>query len=160
MHLGHLIVAEDLRQRLGLQEILFAPAGQPWLKKGQSISAAEDRLEMVILATASNPYLNVSTIEIERRGPTYSIDTIVELKAGLGAGAKIYFIAGYDALAELHRWKAPKRLVEMCQVVGIRRPGYDRLDIRTIEASVPGALERIKRVEVPQVDISSKDLKK
>jgi nicotinate-nucleotide adenylyltransferase len=160
IHLGHLIIAEDLRQKLGLHEVLFVPAGQPYLKKGQSISAAEDRLEMAILATASNLYLNVSTIEIERPGPTYSIDTVRELKAGLGAGAKIYFIVGYDALADLHLWKEPRRLVEICQVVGFTRPGHDRLDTRSLESAVPGASERIKRVEVPQIGISSTEIRK
>jgi len=160
IHLGHLIIAEDLRQKLGLQEVIFVPAGQPYLKKGQSISPAEDRLEMVILATASNLYLNVSTVEIERPGPTYSIDTIRELKAGLGSGARIYFIVGYDALAELHLWREPRRLVELCQVIGFKRPGYDRLDTRSLESAVPGASERIKKVEVPQIGISSTEIRR
>jgi len=155
VHLGHLIVAEDVRQKLGLQEVLFIPAGRPRLKDNKSISEAEHRLEMVILATASNPYLNVSTIEIERPGPSYSVDTVVELKAGLGAGAKIFFIAGYDTLADLHLWKDPRRLVEMCQVVAVARPGRNKLDLRPLEYGVRGASERIMKVEVPQIDISA-----
>lgn len=155
VHLGHLIVAEDIRQRLGLQEVLFIPAGLPRLKDNKSISEAEHRLEMVILATASNPYLNVSTIEIERPGPSYSVDTVIELKAGLGAGAKIFFIAGYDTLADLHLWKDPRRLVEMCQVVAVARPGHNKLDLRPLESGVRGASERIMKVEVPQIDISA-----
>jgi nicotinate-nucleotide adenylyltransferase len=157
--MGHLIIAEDLRQKLDLQEILFVPAGQPWLKQRKNISAAEDRLEMVILATASNRHLNVSTIEIERPGPTYSIDTIIDLKAGLGAGVKIYFIAGYDALEELHRWKEPERLIGMCQLVGVKRPGYDRLDLRSVESAIPGASQRIIKVDAPQIDISSNEIR-
>ena len=155
VHLGHLIVAEDVRQKLGLQEVLFIPAGRPRLKDNKSISEAEHRLEMVILATASNPYLNVSTIEIERPGPSYSVDTVVELKAGLGAGAKIFFIAGYDTLADLHLWKDPRRLVEMCQVVAVARPGHNKLDLRPLESGVRGTSERIMKVEVPQIDISA-----
>jgi nicotinate-nucleotide adenylyltransferase len=159
VHMGHLIIAEDLRQKLDLQEILFVPAGQPWLKQRKSISAAEDRLEMVILATASNRHLNVSTIEIERPGPTYSVDTVIDLKAGLGAGVRIYLIAGYDALEELHRWKEPERLIEMCQLVGVKRPGYDRLDLRSVECAVPGVSQRIMRVDAPQIDISSNEIR-
>jgi len=155
VHLGHLIVAEDVRQKLGLQEVLFIPAGRPRLKDNKSISEAEHRLEMVILATASNPYLNVSTIEIERPGPSYSVDTVIELKAGLGAGAKIFFIAGYDTLADLHLWKDPRRLVELCQVVAVARPGHNKMDLRPLESGVRGAADRIMKVEVPQIDISA-----
>jgi len=96
VHMGHLIVAEEVRQKLGLHEVLFIPAGEPSLKEGKGVSEAGHRLEMTILATSSNPYLNVSTIEIERPGPSYSVDTVIELRAGLGAGARLYFIAGYD----------------------------------------------------------------
>jgi nicotinate-nucleotide adenylyltransferase len=159
VHMGHLIIAEELRERLGLREVLFMPAGQPWLKGGKNVSAVEHRLEMVILATASNPYLNVSTIEIERPGPTYSVDTIVELKAWLGAGARIYFIVGFDALEELHLWKDPARLVGMCQVVAVRRPGHSKLDLRSLEPAIPGASERIMVVDVPQIEISSTDIR-
>ena len=160
VHLGHLIVAEDVREKLGLHEVLFVPTGQPWLKEGKNISGAEHRLEMTILATASNRYLNVSTIEIERPGPTYSVDTIVELKAGLGAGAKIYFIVGFDALAGVNQWKEPRRLIDMCQVVGVKRPGHDRLDLRSLDSAVPGIAEHVMKLDVPQIDISGTEIRK
>jgi nicotinate-nucleotide adenylyltransferase len=160
VHMGHLIIAEELRERLELREVLFIPAGQPWIKEGKDVSAVEHRLEMVILATASNPYLNVSTIEMERPGPTYSVDTIVELKAGLGAGVRIYFIVGFDALEELRMWKEPRRLVEMCQVVAVRRPGHSKFDLRSLEPAIPGASERIMIVDVPQIEISSTDIRR
>jgi len=160
VHLGHLIIAEEVRQRVGLAEVLFVPAGQPWLKGEKSISAAQHRLEMAILATASDPHFNVSTIELERPGSTYSIDTIVELKAGLGARAKLYLIVGFDALAELPSWKNPKRLVEMCQVVGVARPGYAEFDLRSLESSIPGASELIMIVDVPQIDISATGIRR
>lgn len=160
VHLGHLIIAEEVRQKLGLQEVLLVPAGQPWLKGEKDISAVEHRLEMVILATAANPYLNVSTIELESAGPTYSVDTIIEMRAGLGAGAKIHFIVGFDALAELHLWKGPKRLVEMCQVVAVRRPGHGGFDLRSLDSAIPGASERIMIVDVPQIDISATDIRR
>ncbi len=160
VHLGHLIVAEDVRQKIGLEEVLFIPAGQPWLKGEKSISAAEHRLEMVIQATASNPYLNVSTIEIERPGPTYSVDTIIELKAGLGAGAKLFLITGLDSLGELHLWKNPRRLIDICQVVAIARPGHNKFDLRSLESVIPGASERIMKIEVPQIDISATEIRR
>ena len=162
IHLGHLIVAEDIRQKLGLGEVLFVPAGRPWLKlkEEQPISVAEHRLAMVRLAIASNPYFKVSTLEIDRPGLSYSIDTVLELKAKLGAGAEIYFIVGPDALAELHRWKNPGRLVEICQVVGIGRPGHAQTDLHILESSIPGVSQRIMLVDVPQIDISSTEIRK
>jgi nicotinate-nucleotide adenylyltransferase len=162
IHLGHLIVAEDIRQKLGLGEVLFVPAGRPWLKlkEEKPISAAEHRLAMVRLAVASNPYFKVSTLEIDRPGLSYSIDTILELKAKLGAGAGIYFIVGPDALAELPRWKDPGRLIEICQVVGIGRPGHAQTDLHTLESSISGVSQRIMLVDVPRIDISATEIRK
>jgi nicotinate-nucleotide adenylyltransferase len=162
IHLGHLIVAEDIRQKLGLGEVLFVPAGRPWLKlkEEKPISAAEHRLAMVRLAVASNPYFKVSTLELDRPGLSYSIDTVLELKAKLGAGAEIYFIVGPDALAELPRWKDPGRLVEVCQVVGIGRPGHAQADLNTLESSIPGVSQRIMLMDVPQIDISATEIRR
>jgi len=162
IHLGHLIVAEDIREKLGLGEVLFIPAGRPWLKlkEEKTVSAAEHRLAMVRLAVASNPYFKVSTMEIERLGLSYSIDTVLELKAKLGARAEIYFIVGPDAMAELPKWKEPSRLVELCQVVGIGRPGYAKANLRKLERSVLGASQRIMLVNVPKINISSTDIRK
>jgi len=161
IHLGHLIIAEDVRQRLGLEEVLFIPAGHPWLKlKGEKpVSEAEHRLGMVKLAIASNPYFRASTIEIDRPGLSYSIDTVLELKAKLGAGAEIYFIVGPDALAEFSQWKEPARLLENCQVVGIGRPGHVEADLHILDLFVPGASRRIKMMDVPQIDIRSTDIR-
>jgi nicotinate-nucleotide adenylyltransferase len=161
IHMGHLIIAEDVRQRLGLQEVLFIPAGHPWLKlQGEKpVSEAEHRLAMVKLAIASNPYFRVSSIEIERPGLSYSIDTVLELKAKLGAGAEIYFIVGPDALAEFPQWKEPARLLESCQVVGIGRPRHVAADLHILDSFIPGASGRIKMMDVPQIDISSTDIR-
>ncbi len=162
IHLGHLIVAEDIREELGLEEVLFVPAGRPWLKlkEEKPISATEHRLAMVRLAIASNPYFKVSTLEIDRPGLSYSIDTVLELKAKLGAKAEIYFIVGPDALAELPKWKDPARLVELCQVVGIGRPGRAQADLHTLESSIPGVSKRIMLVDVPQIDISATEIRR
>jgi nicotinate-nucleotide adenylyltransferase len=162
IHLGHLIVAEDLREKLGLSEMLFIPAGRPWLKleEGKPISAAEHRLAMVRLAVASSPHFKVATVEIDRPGISYSIDTVQELKAELGAGAEIYFIVGPDALAGLPKWKEPARLVEECRIVSIGRPGHAKANLRRLERSIPGASQRILLVNVPQIDISSTDIRR
>ena len=161
IHSGHLIVAEDIRQKLGLREVQFIPAGRPWLKiqEGKPVSPAEHRLAMVKLAIAANPYFKVSTIEIDRPGLSYSIDTVLELKTKLGAEAEIYFIVGPDALAEFPQWKDSARLVEICQVVGIGRPGHAKADLRKLERSVPSAYQRIMLINVPQIDISSSEIR-
>ncbi len=162
IHLGHLIVAEDVRQKLGLSEVLFIPAGRPWLKlkEEKAITPAKHRLAMVKLAIASNPYFKVSTAEIDRPRLSYTIDTILELKAKLGAKAEIYFIVGPDALAEFPKWKEPARLLELCQVVGIGRPSHAQTDLRKLERNVPGATKRIMLLDVPQIDISSSAIRK
>ena len=162
IHLGHLIMAEDIREKLGLGEVLFIPAGRPWLKlkEEKPISAADHRLAMVRLAVASNPHFKVSTMEIDRPGLSYSIDTILELKAELGAQVEIYFIVGPDALAEFPKWKEPAQLMGICQVVGIGRPKHTQVDLRKLERSVPGASQRIVLVDVPQIEISSTDIRR
>lgn len=162
IHLGHLIVAEDVRQKLELGEVLFIPAGRPWLKlkEEKCVTPAKHRLAMVKLAIASNPYFKVSPMEIERPGPSYSIDTVLELKAKLGAQAEIYFIVGPDALADFPKWKEPARLLQECQVVGVGRPRHTQVDLRILDLSVPGASKRIMLLDVPQIDISSTEIRR
>ncbi len=99
IHNGHLVVAEEVRAQLSLAEILFVPAGQPWLKPDSPIAAAEHRGQMVRLALAGKPHFKLSTLEIERVGPSYSVDTIAELQGQLGAGDELFFILGWDSLA-------------------------------------------------------------
>ena len=155
IHIGHLILAEEVRARLNLAEVLFVPAGQPWLKVASPISPAEHRVEMVRLAIADKPYFKLSTIEIERAGPTYTVDTIAELKARLGAGDELYFILGWDNLAQLPLWKEPSRLIRMCHLVAVPRPGYPRPDLKALEAVIPGLSQRVMFMDKPEIDISA-----
>ena len=155
IHIGHLILAEEVRARLNLAEILFVPAGQPWLKVDSPISPAEHRVEMVRLAIADKPYFKLSTMEIERAGPTYTVDTIAELKAPLGTEDELFFILGWDNLAELPRWRQPSRLIAMCRLVAVPRPGYPLPDLKALEASIPGLSQRVTLMEKPEIDISA-----
>jgi len=155
VHIGHLVLAEEVRARLNLAEILFVPAGQPWLKVDSSISPAEHRVEMVRLAIADKPYFKLSTMEIERVGPTYTVDTIAELKARLGAGDELFFILGWDNLAELSRWRQPSRLITMCRLVAVPRPGYPLPSLKALEASIPGLSQRVTLMDRPEIDISA-----
>ncbi len=159
IHVGHLIIAEEVRLKLALDEVLFVPTGQPWLKSERTVASGEHRLEMLKLAIGSNPHFKVSTVELERPGASYSVDTVSALKDELGAEVDLYFIVGFDALGELPIWKEPSRLLDLCQVVGVSRPGYAELDWGSLESAIPGVSSRVIVVDVPQIDISSTQIR-
>ena len=155
VHLGHLMVAEEARVSLGLSEILLVPAGQPPLKPSHPITPAEHRLQMLRLAIADRPYFKVSAMEIERPGPSYTVDTIAELRRQYDSKDEIFFILGWDSLAQLPQWREPSRLIKMCYLVAVPRPGYQRPDLEALEASIPGISRRVVFLEKPQIDISA-----
>lgn len=154
VHLGHLVTAEEVRIKLGLAEVLFVPAGLPWFKVERRISPAPHRLEMLRLALASNPHFKISRLEIDRPGPSHSVETVGLLREQLGAERDIYFLLGADALADLPRWKEPDRLLCLCQIVGMTRPGF-RPNLGALEKALPGSKKRLCLVEVPEIGISS-----
>jgi len=155
IHNGHLVVAEEVRDQLKLSEVLFVPAGQPWLKPDSPIAVAEYRVQMVRLALAGKPYFKLSTLEIERGGPSYTVDTIAELQAQLGIGDELFFILGWENLVELPQWKEPARLVKMCRLVAVPRPGYPHPDLKALEAAIPGLSQRVIFLDRPQIDINA-----
>jgi len=160
IHNGHLIVAEEVRARLDLAEVLFVPAGLPWLRTNIPLTAAEHRVQMVRLAIGNKPYFKLSTMEVERAGPSYTVDTIVELKGRLGAGDELFFILGWDSLAELPKWREPQRLIKMCYLVAVPRPGYLQPDIKSLDATIPGLSQRVILLDTPEVDISGSVIRK
>ncbi len=155
IHKAHIVVAEETRAQLSLAEVLLVPAGQPWLKEDRPILAAEHRLEMIRLAIANQPYFKLSTMEVDRAGPSYTVDTIAELRSQHGAGDELFFILGWDNLAQLPRWKEPSRLIKMCYLVAVPRPGWQRPDLEALEASIPGISQRVVFMEKPQIDVSA-----
>jgi len=155
IHNGHLIVAEETKVRLNLAEILFVPAGLPWLRMDSPISAAEHRVQMVRLAIGDKPYCKLSTMEIERAGPSYTVDTITELRGQLGVGSELFFILGWDCLAELPKWREPERLIKMCYLVAVPRVGCSLPDLKSMEAAIPGLAQRIIMLDTPEVDITA-----
>lgn len=154
IHIGHLILAEEARMKLGLGEVLFVPAGQPWLKLDREITPAIHRVEMVGRAIADNPYFKLCTLEVERPGPSYTVDTLRLLGEQQGAEASFFFILGRDTLADLPLWKEPDKLVQMCRFVVARRLG-STADLKSLEASVPGVLDTIIQLDMPVIEISS-----
>jgi nicotinate-nucleotide adenylyltransferase len=159
IHMGHLIIAEEVRARLDLAEVLFVPAGQPWLKTNNVISPAEHRVEMVRLAIAKEPSFKLSTMEIERPGPSYTVDTMAELSRQIGVRDKLFFILGWDNLNQLPRWHEPSRLVRLCRLVPVRRVGYASPDLDALEAAVPGLSQSIIMLDTPQIQISSSEIR-
>lgn len=155
IHIGHLIIAQEVRIQLDLDKIIFMPASHPWLKADREIADAQCRLEMVRLAIASNEHFEGSTAELDRPGPTYTVDTVAQLKTELDAGDDLYFIAGSDALADLPRWKEPEKIISLCQIVQVERPGSPRIDVNAFKSLLPGISNCLKSVSVPQIDISS-----
>jgi len=159
IHNGHLLMAEEARAELNLAMTLFIPAGQPWLKVVSPISAAEHRVEMVRLAIADIPYFKLSTMEIERAGPSYTVDTIAELRNQLGEGEGLFFILGQDNLAQLPQWKEPSRLVEMCYLVAVPRPGSPSPSLKALETAIPGISQRVMLMKKPVSDISASEIR-
>jgi len=159
VHNGHLIVAEEARRRLNLAEVLFVPAGQPWLKADSTILAAEHRVRMVRLAIAGEPDFKLSTMEIDRAGPSYTVDTIAALQAQLGAGDELFFILGWDSLAQLPQWREPSRLITICRLVAVPRPGYPCPDLNSLEAVIPGLSRSLILLDKPEVDIGATEIR-
>lgn len=148
IHHGHLVAASEVQAWFDLDEVIFVPTGQPWQKEGREVSPAEDRYLMTVIATASNPRFSVSRVDIDRTGPTFTIDTLRDLKAERGAGWDLYFITGADALEQILTWRDVGELFELAHFVGCTRPGH--------ELSNTGLPEgKVSLVEVPALAISS-----
>ena len=124
IHYGHMAVVQEVKKQLELEEILFVPAGVPWMKLGREISAAHHRLAMLRLAVKNNPEFIVCEVELNREGPSYTVETLEQIKGVTGWEEEIYCILGLDALVEIPSWHKPARLVELAKLVGVSRPGY------------------------------------
>ena len=153
VHLGHLILAEVGREQLRLGRVLFVPAGQPWRKAGRAVAAAEYRLAMLRLATRGHPAFEVSSIELERAGPTYTVDTLEALRRE-NPGAELFFLVGIDALLDLPNWREPGRIVELATLAVAQRPG-ERLDLGEVSDRLPEVASRLVQLEMPLIDISA-----
>jgi nicotinate-nucleotide adenylyltransferase len=155
VHIGHMVIAEAARQEIGLSRVIFVTAGEPWLKGHRTIAAGEHRLAMAELAIAENPSFSTASIDLDRPGPSYTVDTLNDLKSELGADAELYFIMGMDALAGFPEWKEPERIISICRLVAARRPGCLDIDLKQLERDLPGISKRISILNNPLSDISS-----
>lgn len=158
IHLGHLVVAEEARARFELERVIFVPNGQPPHKKDYRVTDAEHRYAMCLLATASNPFFEVSREELERPGPSYTIDTLRAFRARLGADAQLYFITGADAVLEIMRWREPEAILAQAHVVAVHRPGFDLSHLAAVVGAERAA--RILTMPTPGLEISSTELRR
>ncbi|QFR02544.1 nicotinate-nucleotide adenylyltransferase [Streptomyces phaeolivaceus] len=149
IHHGHLVAAQEVAAQFGLDEVVFVPTGQPWQKSHRSVSAAEDRYLMTVIATAENPHFSVSRIDIDRKGLTYTIDTLRELHE-LNPESDLFFITGADALGQILTWRDAEELFSLAHFIGVTRPGHTLTD-----PGLPAG--GVSLVEVPALAISSTD---
>ena len=160
IHYGHLATAEAVRYAFGIEKVVFIPAGCPAHKEQEKVSQKEHRYQMTVLATASNPNFEVSRMELDRPGVTYSVDTVAQIRQVCGEDTKLYFITGADAVHDLDTWKTPERLITLCEFIAVTRPGYQKKDLAAevgqIQTLYPG---KIHYFEVPALEISSSDIR-
>ena len=148
IHHGHLVAASEVASSFQLDEVVFVPTGQPWQKPSEEVTTAEDRYLMTVIATASNPRFYVSRIDIDRGGPTYTIDTLRELRRERGAETDLFFITGADALADILTWRDADELFKLAHFIGCTRPGH-----RLADPGLPDG--KVSLVEIPALAISS-----
>lgn len=148
IHNGHLVAGSEVAALFELDEVVFVPTGQPWQKDRKPVSPAEDRYLMTVIATASNPQFSVSRVDIERPGPTYTVDTLRDIRAIYGSDVRLYFITGADALSAMLSWKDADGMFARAHFVGVTRPGYS-LSVSHLPSDVASL------VEIPALAISS-----
>jgi nicotinate-nucleotide adenylyltransferase len=162
IHYGHLVIAEEVYYALELDEMVFIPAGQPPHKRRRVVTPAADRLRMLELALAANPHFAISTVDLERSGPSYTVDTLRRLRKQRGEQVALYFVIGWDSLEELSSWYDPQGVLEqLTHLVAVHRPGHQEMPgyREQLEARLPGIQQRLLTVPVPQLDISASDLR-
>lgn len=152
IHHGHLVAASEVAASFDLDEVVFVPTGQPWQKTDREVSAAEDRYLMTVIATAADRRFSVSRVDVDRSGPTYTLDTLRDLSTAYQGVGEFYFITGADALAQLLTWHRVDELYALAHFVGVTRPGHSLSD----PGLPPGD---VSLVEIPALAISSTDIR-
>jgi nicotinate-nucleotide adenylyltransferase len=155
-HYGHLVAAQEVAWRLQLDRVLFLPARQNPLKRDEPSSSAEDRCEMVRLAIANNPLLELSRLDLDRPPPSYTVDLLKVLHT---PDNELFFVVGADILPELPRWRAPDEILRLARLSVVNRPGAPAPDLDALDTLQPGARERVDVVQIPGVAIASRELR-
>ena len=158
IHYGHLVTAEEALVQFGLDAVLFVPTGRPWMKEHEVVSPAEDRYLMTVIATASNPLFRVSRMEVDRDGPTYTVDTLRGLKEIYGSDVDLFFVTGADAILEILQWKEPRGAVRARALHRRDAPGLRHGGVRGRRRQ-PSHPE-ITVMNIPALAISSTDIRR
>lgn len=162
IHYGHLVIAEEVRAKLQLAEMVFIPAGQPPHKANRAHTTVEHRVAMVQLAIASNPAFTLSRIEVDRQGPSYLVDTLRLLHEEQKEPVELFFVLGWDSLEDFPGWYNPSGILEqLTHLVAVQRPGYseDSAYLEQLESRLPGLAHKLQVVSAPQLEISSTNLR-
>lgn len=158
IHFGHLLTAEAARVEFHLDQVIFMPWGRSPAKTDESEAGAEERYAMAVIATAPNPHFSVSRLEIDRPGPSYTIDTLKQLHQGLKDVADIFFITGADAVLDILTWKDPTGLAAFCEFIAATRPGFDLNQLQELIRLNP-ELPKVRRLEIPALAISATEIR-
>jgi nicotinate-nucleotide adenylyltransferase len=154
VHAGHLIVGQEIAELLGLDVLYYVPCRQPPHKPDRTLAPQHQRLRMLLASTRDNPRFAVSDVELNREGPSYSVDTLRTYRAILGSRSELYFVVGMDSLAEIQTWREPQAILELARVVAMGRPGV------RADAALPEFRRETLMVAVTQVDISSSRIRR
>jgi nicotinate-nucleotide adenylyltransferase len=157
IHHGHLVTAEAALWTFHLDEVVFVPTGRPWMKDDRDVAPPEHRYLMTVIATASNPRFSVSRVEVDREGPTYTIDTLQELREQAEGEIELFFITGADAMLEILHWKDPEEVLDQAHFIAATRPGYD---LARFEKDASTSHPRVAVMDVPALAISSTDIRR
>ena len=152
IHIGHLVAASEVAHRFHLERVVFVPTGQPWQKSDRRVSEPEDRYLMTVIATADDERFSVSRVDVDRDGPTYTVDTLRDIRTEIGEEHDYHFITGADALGDILSWREPDEVLRLAHLVGVTRPGHVLAD----PGLAPG---RVTLLEIPALAISSSDIR-
>ena len=158
IHFGHLVTAEEALVQFNLDRVIFMPTGVPALKADENITPAEDRYLMTVLATGTNPDFEVSRMEVDREGLTYTVDTLRALRNTHGASTQLFFVTGADAVWDIVSWRDAEEVADLATFIAATRPGYDLDAARTAHEDAETRF-RIEYVQVPALAISSTDIR-
>jgi nicotinate-nucleotide adenylyltransferase len=159
IHIGHLILAEEAHDQLELEIVYFVPAGDPPHKRERRLAPVQHRVRMTELAIAGNDAFRVSRVDADRGGPHYTIDMVQIIQSQLAPGCELFFLMGFDSLAELPTWHEPARLIAACHLVALTRHDID-VDWEKLEAALPGIRQRVTILDMPELEIASHQLQR
>jgi nicotinate-nucleotide adenylyltransferase len=159
VHNGHIAIADEGMKQLKLQQVLFLPAGMPWMKSDHTITPSEHRMAMINLAIKNHPRFSISDIEIERKGPTFTAETLQILKNGMEKDNRLYLLMGWDSLLDMPKWKHPEKIAELSIIAAFTRGRDTRPDVANLSAAIAGIEKKLIFINITRIDISSTDIR-